>query len=85
MNLYEPIRYCLRDKMEGGILLLLLLGFTQEALVLLCPERRPWACQPAWFALRRLAAVLEKGCATCGAGSEASEGEVAWGRGATDL
>ena len=38
-----------RSSMEDDIsslLLLLSFGSTRETLVLLCPERRPWACQP---------------------------------------
>ena len=30
----------------SSLLLLLSFGSTRETLVLLCPERRPWACQP---------------------------------------
>ena len=45
----------------------------------LCPERRPWACQPGLHD----AGCLEKGCATCcGLGGRRGRGG---GRGATDL
>ena len=38
------ILFARQSSMECDILLLL--GFIRETLVLLCPERRPWACQP---------------------------------------
>ena len=43
------ILFARRSSMEDDIsslLLLLSFGSTRETLVLLCPERRPWACQP---------------------------------------